>query len=319
MLQVLEAIYLGKATPEAGGGGGSVDYSKTVQKSAIIPTASASNAGQVYMYTGDTNATYTHGYIYENQATITYTADVTITPSSVTATALGFAAMFADYSSDPAAVKSGTMSYDGSIWHIDGYDANNNKIVDNLKLYTEDLQDYGFTFTDDPQSGDTITYTCTITISSASYAWVRLDVQPAGTSGADTSLSNLTDAGKIKSAHLAMPSNTYTDLTYTAPSQTFLAPADGYFFFNVDAITYTGVVHLSVYPPDASEADKQNTFAAYYGCCDSRPNANSEVKQTVPVLKGQYCTIKCTSTTGTPKFVCRFIYAQGSESEKQGA
>lgn len=50
-----------------GGGGGSVDESKIIVKSDTIPTASAANAGYIYIYTGATNATYTHGYIYENK------------------------------------------------------------------------------------------------------------------------------------------------------------------------------------------------------------------------------------------------------------
>ena len=50
-----------------GGGGGSVDESKIIVKSDTIPTASADNAGYIYIYTGATNETYTHGYIYECQ------------------------------------------------------------------------------------------------------------------------------------------------------------------------------------------------------------------------------------------------------------
>lgn len=46
-------------------GGGSVDESRIIVKSATIPTANEDNLGFVYQYIGATNATYTHGYIYE--------------------------------------------------------------------------------------------------------------------------------------------------------------------------------------------------------------------------------------------------------------
>ena len=60
-------VYLGSATGSGSGGGGSVDESKIIVKSDTIPAASADNAGYIYIYTGATNATYTHGYIYENK------------------------------------------------------------------------------------------------------------------------------------------------------------------------------------------------------------------------------------------------------------
>lgn len=55
---------------EGGGGGGDFDKSKVVNKAEVMPTADSSTAGQVYMYTGATNASYTHGYIYENTASL---------------------------------------------------------------------------------------------------------------------------------------------------------------------------------------------------------------------------------------------------------
>lgn len=312
MLQVLEAIYLGKATPEAGGGGGVVDYSKTVQKSASIPTASASNSGHVYMYTGETNATYTHGYIYENQATSTYTADVTVSPSSVTATALGFPAMLQEYLADPSAVKSGEMSFDGSIWHIDGYDANNNKIVDNLKLYTEDLQDYGFTFTDTPQSGDTITYTCTITVVSTSYAWVRRDVQPASSSsGADTSLSNLTAAGKEVAGNMSMPGETRIDLSVVGPTVLITAIADGYMQFYFNTSLSSGQVHVLRSIDTQLDSNAVSLFNFTTCRTDSRGP-----RITVPIAKGEKALYETSDNSWVTAI--RFVYAKGSEPT-QGA
>lgn len=48
-----------------GAGGGSVDESRIIVKSDTIPAAAAKYVGAVYQYVGATNATYTHGYIYE--------------------------------------------------------------------------------------------------------------------------------------------------------------------------------------------------------------------------------------------------------------
>lgn len=64
--------------------GGSVDLSKVVNAD-VLPTASADNLGYVYLYTGTTDANYTHGYIYEcvsdgqNPATYSW-AQVSVQP-----------------------------------------------------------------------------------------------------------------------------------------------------------------------------------------------------------------------------------------------
>lgn len=63
MLRILDRIYLGAAS--AGSGGGSVDEGRIIVKSATIPEAGEDYLGSVYMYVGETSASYTHGYIYE--------------------------------------------------------------------------------------------------------------------------------------------------------------------------------------------------------------------------------------------------------------
>lgn len=67
-----------------GSGGGSVNYNRVVEKATVIPDASTQPVGKVYMYMGETNSTYTHGYIYENlpqmtdsSATISQTSGAT--------------------------------------------------------------------------------------------------------------------------------------------------------------------------------------------------------------------------------------------------
>ena len=170
---------------EGGGGGGSVDYAKTVQRAETMPTANASNAGQQFLYSGETDATYTHGYIYENVKTATYTGTVsfesaTLSGTTVTCSGDNFAAFLTEAGADPTPIVSGTMTYeaDATGWRLVGKDSNNNTVTTFLE-YVEDYQDAGFVFTGTPQDGDVIAFTCTVEEASATYTWTRIDVQPS--------------------------------------------------------------------------------------------------------------------------------------------
>lgn len=169
-----------------GPGGGSVDYNRVIEKSSSIPTADADTYRKVYMYVGETDANYTHGYIYECQKTsATYTGTVTFeaaTLSGTTVTCDGddFANFLTEAGADPTPIVSGTMTYDAGAdgWRLVGKDAEDNTVT-NFIEYTEDYTDYGFVFTGTPVDGDVIGFTCSVSESSATYGWVRLDVQPA--------------------------------------------------------------------------------------------------------------------------------------------
>lgn len=65
-----DGIYLGSAAPASGSGGGDVTKDQIIVKSATIPTAGSDYVGAVYQYVGETNSTYTHGYIYECKAVV---------------------------------------------------------------------------------------------------------------------------------------------------------------------------------------------------------------------------------------------------------
>lgn len=167
------------------GGGGGVDENKVIVKSATIPEASASNLGKFYCYSGETNSSFTHGYVYECvEGQPTYTDTVEFEPASVsetvvTATSNSLANLCAEYiTGDITSIVSGTMTYDesGDIWAFVGKDAEDNT-VGSFQLYTQDFIDAGFTFTGTLADGDVVAFTCTITESST-YVWERLNLQP---------------------------------------------------------------------------------------------------------------------------------------------
>ena len=172
-----------RVTGTGGGGGG--DLKRTIIKSSTIPTADSTTYRDVYMYVGTTDANYTHGYIYECQKTsATYTGTVSFEPATLSGTTVtcdgdDFANFLTEAGADPTPIVSGTMTYDSGAdgWRLVGKDAEDNTITSFIE-YTEDYTDHGFAFTGTPQDGDVVDFTCTITETSATYAWVRLDVQP---------------------------------------------------------------------------------------------------------------------------------------------
>lgn len=164
---------------------GEVTPDMIIVKSATMPSASTTPAKAVYQYTGATNATYTHGYIYENVKTATYTGTVSFEAATLSGTTVAcsgdnFAAFLTEAGADPTPIVSGTMTYeaDATGWRLVGKDSNGDTVTTFLE-YVEDYQDAGFTFTGTPQDGDVVAFTCSVEEASASYAWNRIDVQPA--------------------------------------------------------------------------------------------------------------------------------------------
>lgn len=173
----------------SGSGGGSVDETKVIVLSDTIPTADADSLGKFYCYKGATNASYTHGYIYECVAgTPTYTGTVSFeaaTTSGTTVTCSGddFANFLTEAGADPTPIVSGTMTYDVGAdgWRLVGKDAEDNTVTTFIE-YTQDYLDHGFVFTGVPVNDDVIAFTCTVEEVST-YSWERVDVQPAAKLG----------------------------------------------------------------------------------------------------------------------------------------
>lgn len=342
-----------------GGGGGDVDYTKIVQKTASMPAASSSNAGYVYMYQGSTNQTYTHGYIYENQYTANYAGTIAFTPAGISVSDEDFSSFlntWKRYLTTPTLVTNGTITYHGAsdLWRMVMKDANNQQIG-TLQLYQSDYEASGFTFPADPQDGDTYSFTTTITETSSTYQWVRLNVQPEGSSytggtgigisqqneisfdptsitgydasatqvlqndqgtnkwgaapssGADTSLSNLTAAGKEVAATMSMPSDVVEELSNVATNQLITAPADGYFTV-IPTFGAGSTVFVTVKASTATSVDDDSMLMIRM-----TDTANNGPRCFIPIRKGQKLVVN--PATASP-FTLRFCYAKGSESQQ---
>lgn len=129
-----------------------------------------------------------------------------------------------------------------------------------------------------------------------------------GGDGADTDLSNLTNTGKIKAAHLAMPSGVYDDLTIPAvDGSDITVPADGYLCLRGVAQGESPVLGLS----NKTTGMNITSNATFMSALD--------FGVTLPVKKGDSVKVGFYHVNfndpAAPGFL-RFIYANGSTSEK---
>lgn len=199
--------------------GGGVDTKKVINRTDVMPVASADNAGEAYQYAGSTNASFTHGYIYENKKTATYTGTVSFEAASLSGTTVtcsgdDFANFLTESGVEPLSVVSGTMTYDaaGSLWVLVGKDSGGNTVL-TFQEYQQDFEDAGFSFTGTPQDGDVVAFTCAVEEASATYQWIRVDVQPGGGGGAVDSVNGKTGVVVLKTSDLQNDSN-YATVTF---------------------------------------------------------------------------------------------------------
>lgn len=151
----------GNAAVRVVGSGGSVDESRIIVKSDTIPQASADEFGKFYCYSGTTNATYTHGYIYE--------CDMSQTPEEFTPTVVNCSA-----SIDLDIMKESFGS--ASDWtHVFAYDSDSqNWYLDSGDTPVQ-LSDYGI----EVQSLSTgATITCVYVAATTTFNWEQVNVQP---------------------------------------------------------------------------------------------------------------------------------------------
>lgn len=117
---------------------------------------------------------------------------------------------------------------------------------------------------------------------------------------ANTSLSNLTDAGNIYGGGLAFPSTTSEDLTFGASGTTYTAPANGW---------------VSIMCVSTSTNNWLSIGYIGWGVLSSIPTSNNNVACMVPVTKGQTFGIYYANVTTNSSSYFKFYYAIGSESE----
>lgn len=120
-------------------------------------------------------------------------------------------------------------------------------------------------------------------------------IEDLGTDFADASLSNIDATAKEKIANLAMPSNSFIELTLSPNlSAYYTAPADGYYSFAKMATAVGQQVYIG--------APYGVRFAIHASTLDY-------LQASIPVKKGD--VIQVTQNLGGATAIWRFTYAQG--------
>ena len=122
--------------------------------------------------------------------------------------------------------------------------------------------------------------------------------QTALSGKADVNLDNLSDAGKVVAAKMAMPSNFYIDIAVGASNSYYTAIADGYFLVNVRIISAGGWVCL------------RRPSNGFMGFEVHNPYVDSVTSGFLPVKQGDEI---CLSYDGVGFNDFRFIYAEGAK------
>lgn len=158
---------------------------EVILKKEEMPSASADLVGAEYQYVGQDTTNYTHGYIYECRATENNT--LTFDPNIMSCSWDNLSAFLSQQTSDYNSVVKGTLTYigGGDLWRLVAMDAEDNVIL-SYQQYTGDWEAVGFTFTGTYEDGDVVSFERNTT---ATYAWVRVDVQPDLTSYIDGQIS----------------------------------------------------------------------------------------------------------------------------------
>ena len=185
-------------------GGGSIDYTKVVSKTDSMPVASSDNADIIYLYDGETDANYTHGYIYENVPTTT---------SSSASAAQTVGSGLSDIAVDLETLESFTG------WTTD----NSLQIFYTEDGWSVDTTSLGVSYTGTPNLGDaiTITYTAAVT----TYAWVRINTQPLPTPAEIGAVTQTTSTTTLASTDWVSHAQTVTVSGVTASNTVIVAPA----------------------------------------------------------------------------------------------
>ena len=176
-----------------------------------------------------------------------------------------------------------------------GIQTNTNGYTGNASTVTGGV--YGNSSTVQPQTIKAFYY---IVIATATKTDIQVDIDEIATDlngKAGVDLTNVNNAGTSRGASWAMPSGTSVYLTLGASGSTYVAPADGWVYFETSKVTQAGY---------------QSMFAGDIGIESRTTLVGSSCTIFLPVHKGAIFYVFY-DTQGTRTF--RFVYAIGSESE----
>jgi len=142
-----------------------------LKQKSTLPTASLTELGKIYQYTGTTDANYTHGYVYECVETLA-PYDITTSGTFSDPNLTIDEDIFLSYV-QPSGDTVLTFTWDTSLTPP-GWKLNNERV---------NVYYYGISFRSLPANGDTliVTYTAPHSNNPKTYGWERVNIQPADT------------------------------------------------------------------------------------------------------------------------------------------
>jgi len=205
-----------------GGSGGKIDENRIIIKDSVIPEATEEQLGKIYCYSGETNATYTHGYIYEckgaeeaqsittdfNPGKMAFDYEAATHPYK---TFTSDAEAMSDFITsvlkidNPYDIVGGSLVVDENtivdpnqhleMWFVNCTNKNGQEVLANYKINASDLEAYGFQFTNpaaDYHANEPIEYTLNWVTTIGDIHWERINVQPS--SAEEVALLSITTA-----------------------------------------------------------------------------------------------------------------------------
>ena len=213
---------LGAFDPSSGGSGGKIDENRIIIKDSIIPEATEEQLGKIYCYSGETNATYIHGYIYECKgAEEAQSITTDFNPGKMAFDYEAATHPYKTFTSDadamsdfitsvlkidnPYDIVGGSLVVDENtivdpnqhleMWFVNCTNKNGQEVLANYKINASDLEAYGFQFTNpaaDYHANEPIAYTLNWVTTIGDIHWERINVQPS--SAEEVALLSITTA-----------------------------------------------------------------------------------------------------------------------------
>lgn len=209
--------------------------------------------------------------------------DLTGTPGAATADTLG---LVKPDGNTITVTEDGTISATGGSGSGSGFDFEGTKAEFDAAVAAGTITEDSVSLITDDVSGDNVA--------------TKAELQAVDSSKADTSLSNLSTAGKALASGLGMPSNRHIDLTLGASGSSYTAPANGYFCLKGNS-GINGDFKISFYNQTANfrQTVSDNNWADW-------------VSTYIPAKKGDVVNLLYANVTAASHSFL-FIYAEGAE------